>query len=292
MNAKVFLLSGLLLLAVACSPVMAGFEWKVAPNPMDIIEIKFLNYEGVIDKDGSAGGGYLKVPDSVGDELVGIFMVTTIKRGATILWSDDWIGDNTQHLVGYFKGYTASSIPSQPWPPSVPSATWEFTGGELYLFYSDYNLPENVPFNPEFSLNDGGALGHGEGYDGAVAGRNMPLVLKATGIPGILEGSNTTLFSTLTNATVPSGNGYGLLDFVGGAWQGWFAADAFDAPPPTTGEQDAHLQSTIGEDNYYGWPAASEDPIKAQIIPEPASLIAWTVLGVCALGFAAVRRRK
>lgn len=84
--------------------------------------------------------GYI---DEVGEELVGVGVITSIRRADnTVLWSN---GDNGRRLTVYFDSYFAEAISVSIDPfTDVGSATILFSGGSVEL----YSQQTTTPFDP------------------------------------------------------------------------------------------------------------------------------------------------
>jgi hypothetical protein len=243
-------------------PAQAAFQFEITPSVGARLQLKFANYELVVTP---AGEGAL--PSGAGDELRGIFEITTIRDANTA--TQYWSKTATQHLVGYFEDYIARSAP----PPGGGDV--QFDGGVFRMWFDDGS---GTPFDPTFATVSG-PVGHGAGYFGAPGAE----WLVAVGVGGIVPGDLTVeLNSTVTAATSPfTGTGAGYLDAIGGTHAFIFGADAFDVAGPDGLNQDLFLQSTIRAPGAAGWPADSQDPVEGiYVIPEPAGLAVWSLLVV------------
>jgi hypothetical protein len=217
----------------------------------------------------------------------GIFAITQIvdKDIPTIQY---WNQKKGSHLVGYFKDYLYDGKNGPPFPAAPFSL--DSTGGTMKVFFDD-TFTSGGKFNPLYSLDDGGAVGHGIGYDGFDGGvadnANFTLWLDMVGVGGIVPTDlSVTLHTTFDAATSPfTGKGTGYLDIIGGDAEDLFTKNVFGP------NADLFLQSDIEAPGTAGWPASSSDPIEGQVIPEPASLVIWGLLAAL-VGLVAVRRRK
>lgn len=272
----------LFIVCLFVAPVNAAFQWFETPGVGAVLEIKFQNFELVVDNDTGTEGA---APNSAGDELRGIFKVANIvdANTATVYWQPNLATD--EGLVGYFANY----ISKAGLAPAGGPVQWE--DGLLKVFYDDGTGTE---FDPDFALDDGGAIGHGEGYDGAV-NANYTLWLDTIGVGGIVGDMTVHLDSETDIGTVPfTGSGTGYVEIIGGSQASSFGRDVFDPGGVLAGSQDLFLNSdfsapTGGVAN--GWPVDSDDPLEGVYVPEPASISVWALLLV-AVGLNAARRRR
>lgn len=278
-------LAALLVVAVCLGMVAnaeGGFTWLKAPTPKSIVQFKFVDFEEVANKDLSGGGApIIPVADTAGDELCGIFRVTSIVDVNTA--EDLWLPTPTQGLVGYFNKYISKA------PVGM---TVGLTGGQLKMFFNPN--PVGVPFVSLHASNDGGAVGYGAGYDGAVNGGFSPF-LDLAGVNGITGDPTVTLQSSFSVTNPPTGSGTGYLrvvnQYVPGGW--FVMPDTQDplGPGGTVGSQDMFLISDI-RPGVVGWQARSEDPVLGGVdIPEPASAVVWGVLVALLVGLGLLRRK-
>lgn len=277
-----------------------AFQWGTVPTPGTPLLLKYNNFEGARDNftpAGAPGTGQLGVlPDAVGDTLEGIFRIVSIVDGpGNTYWSNGTAG---QDLVGYFNQYTARAPIVNP-VGTFPQ-TQTFGGGVLNIYF-DGGVPAG--FNPAFNVNDGGAIGHGAGYDGAVTGD--PLFLSAVGVGGVVPTNlNVTLSSTVETTSPLTGSGTGYLTITGGFAASYFGVDLMDIPGNTPGSQDLLLQSDFNgvpsfpgadptvPDDLTVWPATSFDPITGIYVPEPVSMVVWGMLVAGCWGLLVRRRTK
>ena len=287
MNCSRFFAPLALVVVLCCtSAAEAAFTWLIEPGPHDRVQLKFENYEFVRDYVNTSEGetvddGDIGVPDSSGDELMGIFEVTQIVSvGATNInyWNNS---SSPGELTGYFYGYKSSA--------AFGVGLNTFTGGEMKMFYDE----GGVAFDADYAVTTGlNPVGHGKGYaDGS-------LFLDLTAVGGVVLGDLT---KTLSSTFIPTGSGFtglgvGYFDIdrtAGGIADSFFIHDAMDpqGAGSTLGVQDLKFQSNVDiPGTTPGWPATSHDPIIGEYVPEPTSLAVWGLLALAGLVFRGRRR--
>lgn len=266
-------ITAVLILALGATSAFGAFEWGTVPEIGTPLLMKYVNFEGFRD----SAGNIDVLPSAEGDTLEGIIRVTQIvDSGGTEYWGQDVAGG--QDLVGYFQGYTAQLplvAPGGPFPQ-----TQNMGNGILNI----YDGTGTGTWSADFSADDGGAIGHGTGYDGAVTGAS--LFLSAVGVGGINPADPSVTLKSTVDATTPlSGDGFGYLDAVGGFAEVWFGPDAMDplGLGGTAGDQDLRIQSNFDGNPDFGvnptlWPANSFDPIQGLYVPEPTSFAVWSLV--------------
>jgi hypothetical protein len=125
------------------------------------------------------------------------------------------------------------------------------------------------------------------------------------------NGGLATEFQSHYNSAAQEGNGVAFMNVTGGAQAGIFDTGTFvSAVDPTAPNADVKLQWTIlpnsipGDPNspFVGgvpdgrpagneWLVLTDDPVRASVIPEPLSIIIWSLLGVVGLTVSWWRRR-
>lgn len=275
----------LAILALPSNQSYAALVWSTEPAPGARVNLKLTNLEEIVDTDGTMAGSFpgkdgFAFPDSPGDELRGIFKITTIEDAGTLatLWSDGFLG---QEITGFFMSYLVKSI--------VPGAitTVDFTGGVAKMFIGSSTAADK--FTASYSVSGAGPIPHGDGYS------DGEFWLDLVGIGGVIAGDLTvTLDSTFTSTTSPvAGHGIGHFDITGGSGASLFKADALDPAGPggTLGMQDLQFLSDVSG-GLAGWPAKSSDPVTGEIVPEASSFTIWGLLALGAVVGGASRRRR
>lgn len=286
-------LATLTVMALTISRSDGALVWQQEPVPGQEIQLKFKNWEEIVDTDGSQGGGdHKSFPDSPGDQLRGIIKITSIEQGANTLWGSGFAG---QELTGYFWGYTASAIANN----SAPSQDFiDFIGGFAKIFIgdstnpatdfdADYDGPDNV------LGNDGNLfVPHGNGFDDGELWLDLRGEIGEPAEAGSLV--PPTLVSRFSN-TQFLGTGDGFFHILGGTGASLFVPDAMDPAGPgnSLGFQDIDFDSRITPTtDGSGWPATSDDPLRGIVMPEPASISVWGLLAFGAVFGRAYRRRR
>lgn len=217
-----------------------------------------------------------------GDVLNGIFRLDQILDGSSnVIWSN---GDGGEELTGTFSGLTVTSFGGE-----LPGSNISFSGGELKVYLD--STPDFTPTFPGASADNDGILWLDLDF---VTGGNFFF-------PG------DTLHSIVTGAGADPnsflaifGTGSGLLDVVGGA-----AAGIFDTNTYTRLDGSGLFADMSLSANFYirntgtapftnpkdGWDVWSSDPIGANAIPEPTSMLLLG-MGMAGLAVKKLARKK
>ena len=303
---------------LAASTSDAGFMFNVAtPGPGAVLEFNLTGREVALAQTGARGslanmpttsyilGSNILRPEGIvqnadptgtgGDELIGIFDVTSIRDQIT--GQTYWQEGVGQHLVGEYWGLTALTLPSTTTPEL-------FTGGSMQVFFDPSSSISPVvnlgtgPFSAGWTgintaVNNANPSTGGNGV--GVAGQTS--VLSLAGTQGIVNpnpsGPEITLSATIQTLTAGTA--------IGGTGNGFFSVtsnnlfpivpdgvDPTHVLPNTPGTQDLYFQddfntsfSGIGGNvqNHTGWSLRNNDPANAVLAPEPASALVWFLLG-------------
>ena len=169
------------------------------------------------------------------------------------------------------------------------------TGLLLDVWETASDTWSNTPFGPL----QGGAGRTGDAtYNGLTVGTKILSLasrnsfLNAAGQYGGLA----TEFQTNFNNNGTTGAGTSYLDVTGGTQAGYFDSNTFFTPTSLTAgvsNADVYLNWDIRPNDLAGtdWLAKSHDPAQADFLPEPATIVIWSLLGVLGLAVSWRRRR-
>jgi hypothetical protein len=327
-NWKTTLLIGLTVFGLVDSANAAfSFNGPAGTPPVGAyLDIKLTNFEILLEKwEGSASqaAGNVRysdrdiltrkisggVPTTVGQEIYGIAVVTSIKNNVS--GAVYWNPATNQELAFRFYGFELATTAGLP-----GTSTW--TGGSVDMFFD--SVPDyDSSTGPFLNTNTGAGSGwdsvtvagsnnttahlgiatwNGVGDAGDSVFMNMAAVQGKTATPGE---TLTTTFNLLSASDV-EGVGSSFLESLYSAFF-LIAKDEFNSQANAAtqaGNQDLNLlsnfdnRSTAGAlfQPLVGWTLQSEDPVSFKfngVVPEPASVLVWGALGLLGLAFS--RRR-
>jgi len=241
------------------------------------VSIKLQNYE-VVTNPAVNPDGSIAFSDGLEDNW-GIFKVTSIEAGDSTIWQDN---KNGEHLTGMFYGFDIAAItPLLGGKTQVDMANTNLIGKlDVYL---DVNGAGYTAFNSTL----GPGVRSGVNSYPTVTDSNVYGVpaLSLQMVPGILPG--ITISNVLDSATIiGSGKGNGFAEVTGGALSPLFNNNNY-----LGGLADMYLSLNYKVPGSNGWTIDSDDPIRTDIVPEPASMLLFG-MGVLGLATSRLRRKK
>lgn len=266
--------------------------------PLGPLYIKFDNREQL------SPTGTIESPSGTYSETNwGIFKVSTMATGDTSDESQNfdpgpvfWTDFNTDggSITGIFAGIELDD--------TATGDDFYSTGGEIHFYYNEGVSPALAGTTPgdrtgdfQFTgFTDGTFLGAASFVDGAVSPGNANTSIVGDTIP------TTDDFTGIANsyANIMDYNGDGVIDTADGLWAPYLASQYFNTLlGPNTADMklrniyEGPLTSWDGTDGdgnpIFG--AQSSDPLRANAVPEPTTLL---LFGTGLLGLAAFGRKK
>jgi|GEM_PF-634321 hypothetical protein len=228
---------------------------------------------------GGAGSG--------GTNTYGLLSLSSIQTDSNNdgVWENVWSQTAGEYIIGHFWGLSDNQFLY-----NQDSGQYRFNeiGGYVNLYKSTTGLttasgPMPVPDYdglldsemPDWNLWNG----YGDG----------DLWVSADFTPGVIIGDSVTTYTeALDTFTLPaSGSSNAFLNVTGGLVAALLDTNGFTTGIGTDADLDMSVDIT-GNQNNSGW-NLGEDPIKANVVPEPTTLI---LFGLGLLGFAGIARKK
>lgn len=229
---------------------------------------------------GGAGSG--------GTNTYGFLSIATLQWDSNNdgVWENFWSQTEDEWIIGHFWGLSDNQL---IYNEDDNIFRFNEIGGHINLYKSTTGLDLTAAPNP---VPDYDGLLDSELPDWNIwngYGDMGDLWLSADFTPGTLIGDSTTTYTEiLTGLTLPpSGTTNAYLDVTGGSVGERLDTDGFITGIGTKADLDMSVDLT-GNQTQSGW-NIGEDPVLANVVPEPTTLI---LFGLGLLGFAGIARKK
>ena len=217
-------------------------------------------------------------PGDVAEDSWGIFRIQSITHVAStdIIWSDYGTGSTSgTELTGIFYG--------------TDDLTVAFDAGDLEFTITAQTFHFDLWENPYDSLDDAGGAAQGTGgridldeYEG-ITDAGGSLIVSALSRAGGIAGNPEYLVTV--DADWDKGTFTTYADVTGGTQAANFDTDG------ELGGSDLYIDGDLDPTNVADWDFFSSDPVKGNIIPEPATMLA-VFAGLSGLAGYVRRRRR